>query len=526
MEELFEYGILLRNTSETGTPAIGFYFQQLRDYIVAFKVFRFNTISQQRLADEFDTVTGFGTRADVFSLYYRLASMGHKIVLDREVRENAVRYLHRYTSLVQQHFPELRETFNPQTDGRVGFIGEFFLVNQYLGGYGFRALGETEEEIHFIPVQQAIGKSNLSYLDGANQLHRTSSARGFRGGIDITSEVINHELLPQLSLFVEEGSLNESNCPDLLVEFIVETVLQNKGIFKALLDADGQSISYPLKLDEVLNVLLREKLHRHYRYELTSTKRRSGEIEEMWDGGFVSYSLNLTAQDEKQISDAVDNSLDSGHLPKFHARYVDLDKLERPLVKAISWLRSTKVQIESPLYDGESKLKIEVAKAHPISNDDAKGYLVWLYSAFLENYKSIVETNFPTLKQHFRMYSKLPISVHLVLGSAERNGFGRSITPLTQYFSESPSSISEVKVIDDLECNVGDSGSFSTGGVEFQANFVRCNSFESLFFSIVGRMNDSFQGMTLRRLVYETIVDELNAVKKIFRTQCKNVENS
>lgn len=522
MEELFEYGILLRSKSETGTAAIGFYFQQLRDYIVAFKVLRFNMISQQQLASEFDTVTGLGSRADVFSLYYRLASMGHKIVLDREVRENAARYLHSYTSLVQQHFPELREIFNPQTDGRIGFIGEFFLVKSHLGGYGFRALGETDEEIHFIPVQQAIGKSNLSYLDGADQLHWASSAHGFRKGIDITSEVINNELLSQLSLFMEEGSLNESNCSGMLIEFIVETVLQNTGTFKELLDVDGRSIKYPLNLDEVLNVLLRVKLQRHYRHELTSAKRRSGEIEEMWDGGFVSYSSSLTAKEEKQISGAVDNSLDSGSLPTFHARYVDLDKLERSLMKAINWLHSTKAQIESPLYVGESKLKIDVAKAHPISNDDAKSYLVWLYSAFLENYKCIIETNFPTLKQHFRMYSKLPISVHLVLGSAERKGFGRNNTPLTLYFSESRSSISEVKVVDELKCNMGDDGSFSVGGVEFQAHSVCAKSFESLFSSITGRMNDPFQGMTLRRLVYEKIMEELNEVKQIFRAQCEN----
>jgi len=60
------------------------------------------------------------------------------------------------------------------------------------------------------------------------------------------------------------------------VEFIVETILRNKAIFKELLNVDGLSIRYPLKLDEVLKALLRKKLIRHYRDELISTKRRSG----------------------------------------------------------------------------------------------------------------------------------------------------------------------------------------------------------------------------------------------------------
>jgi hypothetical protein len=526
MEELFEYGILLRSETETGIPAIGFYFQQLRDYVIAFKVHRFHMMSQQQLADEFEQVTGVGTRADVFTLYYRLASTGHKIVLDRDVRENAILYLHVYTSFVLQHFPALRETFNPKTDGRIGFIGELLLVKRCLAAYGFRPIGDTDDEVHFVPVQHGMGKSNLTYLDGADQLHWRDSVGSFRDRIEVSAEVIDGEILPQLEQFLKDGKLNESHSPEILEELIVESILRNKAIFKELLNVDGLSIKYPLNLDEVLRPLLREKLIMHYRDELILKKRRSGEIDEKWNGSIVSYSSNLTLKEEKQISNAAEDSMNSGRLPRFRARYIDLDKLESSLAKAINWLRLTKTEIEGPLFNGESKLKADVTRRHPISDDDAKDYLMWLYSAFLENYRRIIETNFPTLKQHFRMYSKLPISVHLVLWSPVKRSVGSSFTPLQIYFSESQSSVSEVKVVDNLVPNADDRLSFSTGGKEFRAYLVKQTSFENLFFSSSRLLNDPFQGMTLRRLVYETIEDELKAVKQAFRIQYKNVDNS
>ena len=92
-------------------------------------------------------------------------------------------------------------------------------------------MGESDDMVHFVPVQQMLGKSNLTYLDGADGLHLTSSANGFRNGIDVVGEVVNNELLPQIQRFVEVGELDETNNPELLVELIVETVSHNKKIF-------------------------------------------------------------------------------------------------------------------------------------------------------------------------------------------------------------------------------------------------------------------------------------------------------
>jgi len=78
-------------------------------------------MSQQRLAEEYETVCELGARADVFTLYYRMASQDHKMVLDGTVRETPPLSSTLYIT-GRTHFPALRETFNPQTEGRIDLL--------------------------------------------------------------------------------------------------------------------------------------------------------------------------------------------------------------------------------------------------------------------------------------------------------------------------------------------------------------------------------------------------------------------
>lgn len=522
MEELFEYGILLRNESETATPSISFYFQQLRDYIVAFKTQQFYRMTAKCLAEEFSGVTSSGMRGDVFTLYYRLATPEHKFALDGELRENATSYLKLYTSLVYQLFPALRETFKPRTSGRVGFIGELLLVQRCLGAYGFRSIGDADDEVYFVPVQEALGRSNVTFLAGAGDLHATSGAFGFRNGINIRSEVIDNELLDQLRKFVKEGMLDESDSPEMLSEVVIESVLHNRALFRELLDVDGGSIRYPLKLSDVSTCLLREKLARHYRDDLIAHRRRSGQINEAWDGDFVSYSLQLTPEDEKQIAKAVEYALVSGDIPPIRARYLELEALEASLAKAVDNLHAIRTEIEGPVFPGEHKLKSDAAYRHPIAGDDAKAYLSKLYSDFLAGYKAIIEKNFPTLKEHFKLYSMLPVSVHLVLDDPRDHGVRGTRTGLDAYFSASKRNNCVVEVVNDFECDAADPFCYRVGGVEYQAHYVHQSSFENLF-SHSHLKQEKFDGMTLRTLVYRTISDELKGVEKALRAEYMNV---
>jgi hypothetical protein len=526
MDELFEYAILLRTEGSGGQPAIAFYFQQLRDYVIAFKARQFNRMAAPALEEEFKNVMCPSMRSDVFSLYYRLASREHKLLFDGELRANAAKYLYCYTSLIEANFPALKAAFKPRTNGRVGFIGELLLSRRRAGAYGFRPIGDGDDEVYFVPVQQVLGKSNLTYLNGANDLHLTSSSFGFRDGIDITTEVVEKELLPQVRLLVEEGRLNESNNPDLLTEFIVEMVSHHKGIFKRLFTSDGRTVRYPLKLDAVLDCLLREKLILHYQDEIVERKRKKGEIQEAWNGTTVSYTFSRTPADEAEVSENVERVLSVGEMPVFRARYMDLEDLETALSTAVNALRATKSEIAAPLFEGRRQVGLGVPSRAPVSTDDLKAYVRDLYSAFLSNYKALVDTNFPMLRSRFQLYSKLPVSVYLELGSAFDSGFGYASIPLSAYFVKVKSGETEVEVVDGVvwEQPEGDLR-FTVGGVVHEGISWRRTTVENLLSSQPGLSYDEFRGMTLRALVYSELRQELSAVEGVFRSQFKLARN-
>lgn len=520
MEELFEFSILIRGENESGDAVIEFYFQQFRDYIIAFKARHFNTMTDMQLLDEFYSAMSPGVRGDVFILYYRLASTEHKHVLDCDVRKNAQSYLNAYRSLIGSHFPSIDHLFRPETSGRIGFIGEFLLLERRLATYGFRAIDESDDEVYFVPVQHFVNRdSNLSYLDGAGYMHSTGSSMHFRDGIEVMSEVVEHEILSQLDQLVKGGTLNESKCPELLVEFITANVLKNKDIFRSLFSDDGRSINYPIHLNAVLSCLRREKLRHHFDYEYRSEKVRRGKAHEEWDGGYVSVTYDWSPADDKWIDDAVEKAMRVDVDPESRVRYPDFEVLERSIRNTIEELRKTTDEIGGPLFAEEAGLRLLVDRGMETDLPVARAFIHALYQAFLRSYRQIIETNFPTLRQHFRSYTLFPLAIHIELGKRQFSlPPGHVRTSLDVYFSKARGNKSYVEVVEDLEEIRGDGDwRVRAGGTEF-APIQSCNSiFEHLFISAPGLAIKHSREMPLRSLVYKTISKELKDVEQAFR---------
>jgi len=122
--------------------------------------------------------------------------------------------------------------------------------------------------------------------------------------------------------------------------------------------------------------------------------------------------------------------------------------MEKSLAKTINWLRPTGPKSTVHYLMARAKLKADITRGHPISDDDAKA----IWCGCIRHFWKITRA---LLKQISHVKAALPyvlntaVSVHLVLGSAIRRDFGRGITPLSEYFSESQSNVSVVKVVDD-----------------------------------------------------------------------------
>jgi hypothetical protein len=512
MEELFEYDLLVRTQSAMGERFIGFYFQKLRDFIIAFGALKLDRMSAADLKIAFDAATFPSTRGDVFSLYYRLASTERQQIFDSELRENARHYLDYCVALVHEHFSAMRTELNPRGDKPVGFIGEFMLSSRRIGLHGFRPLDQGDEDIHFIPVQRMLNKSNLASLAGAGKMHLNSGDNGFRNGINIRSSVVNSELLPQIDELVKSGQLNESRNPDLLVELILETVLQYSAIFKTLLKPDGRSIAYPLALPSVLNCILREKLTRYFQDEIVVRKRRSGEIKEQWSQDSVSYSYARTPTDDAEVARKVASAIRSGDIPVFHTRYTELEYLEKRLGSAVKTLLLAQQEIGGPLVDGLDRVDFRWNLGEFMkSTDQLKASIRDIYLRYRSNYRLLIETNFPSLREHFKEYMEPAQTIFFQLGFPAESDFEVPLFIL----SVGGSGEHSAEFVDEIEHEAVD------GNVAWKVlgkTYMNCPYTRTSLRRFLDGYGE-FGRMHLRSMVYGRMHREFDAVKRAFRSR-------
>jgi len=524
MDELFEFGMLVRSSDSTEESAISFYFQQFRDYIISFKVLHFNKMEDSLLMSELDMANFPSVRGAVFVLYYRLAPLEQKIKFDAKLRERASRYLKSYISLIDENFPLLKHTFAPRTAGRVGFIGEFFLKDRRIGMHGFRSLSEGDEEVHFIPVEQVGGGSNLPFLIGAQGLHLVGDGWGACDDSDIESAVRKDELLKQLLVFAAEGRLDESANPEMNSEHVVQLIFQNRDVFKSLLESDGRSIRYPVQLDSILECVRKEKLAREFHEDVVQSKLKSGQISEVWDGDFVSCSYSLNPNEEEAVARRVEEAMLRGEAPSGRVRYIELEELEARLLKALNSLRKSCSAINEPppFIKGYDLVRNRTL----VSERDLSKYLQGLYAAFLSNYRTLVERNFPTLAPHFELYSDQPVAVYLVIGAGFSSMRGYGSMSMEIYLARSKTGVESVSVVEQVNlCESHNGFRFTVDGVDHEGISWTKTTVAGAIAGFPTQAHQPFEGMILRGLVYSTIKNELPKVGAAFLAQ-QVVKNS
>ena len=115
MDELFEYNILER-TDNDDSERVGFYFQGLRDYIIAFHVKKWHEISPESFSASVSSLQSDGIQQEVLQSFYRQCSEDRKRVLDNYLRCAAEIYLDFYSLVIRENFMSFRQSFAPYTN--------------------------------------------------------------------------------------------------------------------------------------------------------------------------------------------------------------------------------------------------------------------------------------------------------------------------------------------------------------------------------------------------------------------------
>ena len=106
---------------------------------------------------------------EVLGLFYQYADNGKKRIIDEPLYHNAVMFIEFYNEIINEHFCNVKKSFQPYTDGEIGLLGYYNLRDQIIGGIAFREIAKGEESVKLIPISGGImpDNDNRFYLLGA-----------------------------------------------------------------------------------------------------------------------------------------------------------------------------------------------------------------------------------------------------------------------------------------------------------------------------------------------------------------------
>lgn len=421
MPSLFECNIL-EKMSFGLESRIGFYFQKLRDYIIVFGVKKWDKIPINEFRKEWAKIDLEDVQLDAINFFYQFADIEKKKVIDAPLRANAEIYLNFYIRVLDEHFSNLKSRFSPRTERGIGFIGVLDIKNKMISAYGFRALKETDENIRLVPIEGGFWnkRTNIMDLMGATGMHYRGSCKGFID-FDIKKEVLEFEIYEQLQKIVDNGLLNETNNYYLSLEKALGIIVSRQSKVHGIQIMGKLSRYLPITIDKVEYGLRYERAGKYFQDELIEEKKEKGIIKPIWSGSTVSYSYSFTTEDREFIHQQSHEAALNKKELKSNVRYIDLEEIEFVLNEALSTIKKKKNIIDEvivPDHDGTP-----TGNTGLICDFYKKETLIFflhrIYTLFLEEYKILVETNFPTLKKCFSLYSKMPVHYFVVVGPQE-----------------------------------------------------------------------------------------------------------
>lgn len=247
----------------------------------------------------------------------------------------------------------------------------------------------------------------------------------------------------------------------------------------------------PIEIDSIEYTLRYRRAYRIVEQELQVDKISKGEAKEVRSGSFISYSVNLSQNDREYVAECARKMAESRQNITSKWRHFDWDLLETYIGEAVSCLKNRQGSITETVLPDHDGWRRELGYYEPKTLAAA---ILRLYALFVQEYKVLVEVNFPTLRNHFQLYSQMPVHYFV---SVEAGEYCPKVTLLR--CDNTHSNTNEVTLGENIELIHYPSETFIHSG---NAHKVLCRE------GLLARFMISHFS-ALRTLVYEQIQREL-----------------
>jgi hypothetical protein len=241
--------------------------------------------------------------------------------------------------------------------------------------------------------------------DQADSINYKGSRKGFKD-IDVKREVLKEEIGSQLTNIVEKGLLNEQNNYYLSLEKALGMIVKAQGGLHGIKNKDHLKQCMPIAIDKVEYGIKYNRAHRIFSAQIFHEKGQKS-------GSSVTYSF--TIEDRKLIHELSHEAAIHYKMPESNVHYVGVDEQETLLRDALDVLKQRSNVIDETILPDEDDYGRSGYRIDDFTDKTLEHALSRLFSLFLDEYKKLIEFNFPTLKESFTLYTKMPVHLFVVM---------------------------------------------------------------------------------------------------------------
>ncbi len=452
-EYLVSFSMISRITDELGRHALVFQYDYIRDFIICFHSIKLDELREEQLVELVSKKIHENLPRNVFRYFESISEETKKGILRKEFSkynfQRANTFVDQYQKILDAQYNVIRNRFYPYTKADIGLL-VFYHFDPYLSPrYGFRKLSEGEYKVIWVEKEDWYQETSKKEMWQIARKYGIETI--FSSSPDFTNadplEDAKKRIIEQLKVLIEQRCLDESQNIALSIEYILDMMRKY-----------------------------------HNTFDLPEFEPN------FWNKALPISIEHLSRKTEQMRS----------QLPQ-----LPLDFLE--LLLRLNIVKKKQQTIEKTLLPFPSDCRIPRIGAwlyNKYTEEELIDYLDTFFHLVYEEYKILVDYNFPVLKKHMNTYNKLPGKI---IGELEKKG--DEFRGLTYCHIPGEDELT-VEIIIKSEKSIFDSSSMI---VETSLGKIKLNRFTS---SVMFRFFDSDSGKDniIQKRVYQLVYDDLKEI--------------
>ena len=357
-EYLVSFSVLRRTQDKLGRYALSFQYDYIRDFLTCFHSLKMDELSEEQIVELVSEKIHEKLPRNVFRYFESVSKDGKKRILRNEFSKynfrRANEFVKHYQRILVTEFPIIRNRFYPYTKAEVGLLVFYHLDPYFRLNYGFREFSEGEERVIWLE------KENWFEETSENERWKIARKNGvgiiFSSSPDFTDfdplEYARKRIIGQLKRLIEKRCLDESQNIALSIEYILDMIRKY-----------NQTLGLPeFKID-------------------------------FWN---------------KALPISIEKLIEKTEQLRAHAPLPD-DFME--LLSRLYIVKNKQKTIEKTLLPFPSDCRVPRIGAwlyNKYTEEELIDYLATFFHLVFQEYKILVDYNFPTLKKSMYTYNKLP----------------------------------------------------------------------------------------------------------------------